>query len=278
MGKITIYIIKSKRKIMRVLLLYGLLLSLVPLSIRAGIHHTLPDPIRFGLVNVASIPGYRLYNVDFHHEWLFSSGGARLYGLNEVQPYALTITGPIASGRLKLAAEGINVASYHEIAATIGYWQPVIDGLKLGMDAALNRIQIDGFGSTLAAQLNFMANYRLYENLFVNAYWNNVTQSEFGDGSYPLPKGFVFGIDYKLQKLARLYFEIEKDSRYSMQSRIAATADVWGPVGVLFGYQTNPDIAALGIKVSHKKINITAAYQYHTDLGISQCYGLSVIF
>ncbi|MBU0519630.1 hypothetical protein KKA00_01890 [bacterium] len=263
---------------MRLLLLNGFMLLLVPASMQAGIHTTIPTPFRFGLGNIASVPEYRLSGAQFETDWLLSTGGARLFGMVELQPYALQISGPILAGRAGLQQQGINVAAYHEMSSQLSYQRTFWQNLRLGVGSQLYHVKINGYGSTWSSSFDIRGDYQLREGLYLNAAWINIGKADFGENGYPLPVRYIFGLDYVVLDALKLYFEIDKDTRYALQTRIAANADIWGPVGILVGYQSTPDIAAMGLNVSYHKIAFTAAYQYHPDLGVSQCYGLSFIF
>ncbi|UCD99703.1 MAG: hypothetical protein JSV42_02950, partial [Chloroflexota bacterium] len=94
---------------------------------------------------------------------------------------------------------------------------------------------------------------------------------------YALPRKFAVAGKITPIKPAHFFLELEKDTRYPLQMRFGIGYQVFGPLTVLGGFQSEPDIVAAGFSLKSGQFLAIASMQYHPELGYSQCFGLAVI-
>lgn len=276
--KIKIETSLRKRKLLQLLLFYLLIALWVPGEVSAVLDFPAPYPAAFALANLTSYPEYLIIPAPAKKSYYFSTGGARLFQMPEIQPYGLSFTGPLFGGRTGFSGIGIQSGAYEEIFLSAAYGRKLIPSLYTEVEGGIMQVSIKNYGTTHSGQLNIKALWRVQSDLEMSFAWFNVNQAEFGVDHYKIPQRIAFAGAYQPADFLRCFLELEKDTRYLLQYRFAAVVRCYRPFWLLLGFQSNPDILAAGCAFQIKNIRAAAAFQYHPDLGMSQCYGLSLAF
>jgi hypothetical protein len=264
-----------KRQILQILLFNSLVLVCVPEAVRAAFEAPEPQPISFALGNLISFPDYMLQPTS--GRWSIMASGARLYGLPDVQPFGFRASGRLLGGNLGLRCNGLKSGPYQETSAGLEYQHSVAGSFKLSLEAQVLQISITDYGSTWSGQFNSRILWT--PPSFSLAFtWINVTGSTFGRGGYPLPQTVVLGGNFQPFHRLTLFMELEKTDRLDLTSRLGAGIQIFKTITLLAGLGSDPNLVSFGFSALIDKIRATAAYQYHVDLGFSQCYGIGVTF
>jgi hypothetical protein len=265
-----------KCKVLQVLL-FNLILNLwVPCSSFSASDFPNPNPISFGLANLVCYPDHLLIKNQSQRPWHFLSGVARLYGIPELQPYTLRASGPAVGGHLVFVGNSITVGSYHDHTLQLGYGRMITNAVRGEVSFALSQIAIDNYGTSHSLQVNTRLTWRLQPQVQLSVAAFNLNNAHFGTGKYALPQRFAIGSKIEPVESAQVFLELEKDTRYPLQTRFGVTYHVYGPLALLSGFQSEPDILAVGFSLKASHFQGIASMQYHPDLGYSQCFGLAI--
>ncbi|RJP73636.1 MAG: hypothetical protein C4524_14050 [Candidatus Zixiibacteriota bacterium] len=266
-----------KRHFLPFCLFNSFALLAVPALVGAAFDAPPPEPYSFALANLAAFPDPWLDHRPEARGGL-SAGGARLYGLPEVQPFAFRAAVRGWGGLLRARGRGLNSGPYSETAAALGGEIPLGEGFHVGADAQVLQVAIDDYGSDQVFQMDANARWDLAPDLSLAAAAVNLAGARLGEGGYELPRRLALGARYDPIPVLRLYVEIEQEVHFPLSLRIAAIFQPLDRVALLAGYQSDPGLVSAGLGGRVGPVQATAAYQYHPDLGFSQCYGLAVTF
>jgi len=267
-----------KRNFLHVLFFTLLVHIWVPKDIHAIRDAPEPDPVRFALANLLSFSHHTILPSPNVKSWRTATGGARLFGLSEVQPFFFNFTGPALKGRFRIVGNGLKVGAYSESSLGLGYDRSMYENVQVEFDIEVHQIAIKDYGSATCFQLNGQAIWQIQPTFALALKGINLNAAHIGKGHYPLPRRFALGGSIKPTHRTNLFMELEKDTRYPLQTRLGATVKIYGPLIILIGFQTEPGIISSGMSCQIGAVQTCLAYQYHPDLGYSQCYGLAVSF
>jgi len=266
-----------KRKILHVLLLALLILKL-PTKALAAFDAPAPDPLSFALANLISFPDYLILTDHEPGRWYLASGGARLFGMPEIQPFGIRFSGPGLDGRWQLMGDGLQSGTYSEMRSGLGYERLLSNSLRAGLEVYLLQVSIKGYGGAWSNQINARINWRPQPRLELAFSWINLTDARLGVDRYPLPRRIAIGGMFSPISRAQLFLELEQDARYALSPRFGIGFQLLDEITLLLGMQSDPDIVSAGLSSLIGPIRASAAYQYHPDLGLSQCYGIIIVF
>lgn len=269
---------KSKRKVLQVLSSGLLIISLAPELTRAAFDAPQPDPIAFSLANSSCFPDFLVEDSSGKGSWYLSTGGARLFEMPEIQPFSVRLGGPGLGGRWRLSGTGLSAGAYTELASELAYQRRLLNVLQGEVGICLLNVSIDEYGSAWSTQLNVRLNWRVRRDVELALAWVNLNDAKLGADHFPLPRRISFGGIFRPLNRAHLILEMEKDTRYPLQVRCGSGIQILPRLTLLLGFQSNPDIVSGGVSCLIGSIRATASFQYHPDLGISQCYGLVLSF
>jgi hypothetical protein len=251
----------------------------VPVPAKAALDFPNPRPLPFGLANIISFQEWDIretYGLQEYH--FLATGGARLFQMPELQPFSVSVRNAGFGGSWNLRGQGINTEVYHEICVGFGYGRTFLNQLSVTAEAEIVQVSIDDYGTARTILFNIRSQYRIQPDASLGFLWSNVNRATLGQAGYPLAQRIALGGFYQPAPKLRCFVELEKDTRYAMQSRFGVILSIHKHLDILCGFQNNPKIISTGCSISIKSFYVNAAYQYHPELGISQCYGISVAF
>lgn len=266
-----------KHKVICVLLLNLLAILWVPGIALSAFDTPESLPVNFALANLTCFPDF-LIEEDGRPVWFVETGGARLFEMPEIQPFCIRLGGPAFGGVWRLIGSGLQSGTYGEYSAGVSYGHRLSKGLSAQLETHLLQVSIDNYGRTFSYQINARFDWRVQSGVRLAMVGYNLTNATFGGGGFVLPSRFAAGGRLGPIENVHLFLELEKDSRYVLASRLGIGYQVLEPAMLLFGFQSNPEILSAGISFRIKSYHATAAYQYHPDLGFSQCYGIVITF
>jgi len=266
-----------KCKVLHITLLTLLLNDLVPNLAESAFDAPEPAPINFALANLITFDNISIVNTT-QRKWRLSSGGARLYGMPEIQPFRMCLIGPGFGGELRFKGYGLKSGAYSEYTAGFGYQRMLHNSFSMRLEFSLLQLAIKNYGSAMTGVLNTRLKWQLQPEVVLTGAILNVNRARIGTGNYHLPQKYAIGGAVSIVRRTQFFIELEKDTRYALQSRFGMSYNIYNTIKVLFGFGSEPAIVSGGLSFLIGEIRATAAYQYHPDLGISQCYGLLVSF
>ncbi len=267
-----------RQQYLRLLWLNAWFAAGVPGVLFAAFDAPVPDPAAFALANLSAFRGNDFLSGRGAATWRVSAGGARLWGMPELQPFALRACGPLGGGEFQLQAYGLKSGAYGEYRAGAGYERLIGASIRAGADVVLSQVSIEDYGSAIAGQADARLQWDPQPVLSLAVKAVNMTGSTFGEGGYPLPQHLILGAAFSPQESVRLFVEVDQELRYDLSTRLGAVFHFLRSLAFLAGFQSQPNLIALGASAQVHSLRATAAFQYHSDLGLSQCYGIAVGF
>ncbi|MFH1861531.1 MAG: hypothetical protein ABH878_01860 [bacterium] len=264
----------GKSRILSLLLFNSLLLLWVPQRGQSAFDAPEAFPVSFALANLSSFPDYLLGE----NQWCVSTGGARLFSMPELQPFALYMRAPLLTGSLYFKGFGLNSGKYSEMISGIGYKYPLTQTVSAALEIHALQVAIEDYGTTWSGQANARLYWRILPNLEAAGVLVNFTGSTFGAGRYPLPRRMALGSKYIPMQNVQLFLEIEQETYHNMTARLGLGYTFLQSLTWMLGFQGDPDVLATGLSFAFSRLHATAGFQYHPDLGLSQCYGIAVAF
>jgi hypothetical protein len=264
-----------QRLILLLLLFNSLMVFCVPGRAHAAFEAPEPQPVSFALGNLISFPDYLIQPTS--GRWCLMAGIARLYGLPGIQPFGFRAKGGFMGGKLGLRGAGLKNGPYQETTAGLEYQHLVAGDFQAALEAQILQVSIREYGSTWSGQVNTHMSWTP-PGLTLSFTGINVTGSTFGRGGYPLPRILALGGCFQPLAPLTLFMEIEKIDRLDLTSRLGVGIQIFKDITLLAGLQSDPNLVSFGFSAPINRIRAIAAYQYHADLGFSQCYGIGVTF
>ncbi len=262
----------------RSLLLNGLILCIVPGIARSAFEAPAPYPVAFALGNLLAFPDNSLFPPVPHRGWQISVGGARLYGLPEVQPFACRAAGEIFRGRLHVAGYNLSVGSYRESSVSCGYGRLCHPAFLLGVEVEILQVDIRNYGTAHSPQLNARMQWTPQSAISLAFQGINLTAARLGSGNYPLPQRWALAGKWSATKQIQVLVEIEQWQNDPLTTKFCFVLSPLDRITLLAGLQNDPALFSMGLAALIGVIRPTAAWQYHPDLGLSQCYGVAISF
>ncbi|HEX7343558.1 MAG TPA: hypothetical protein VF398_04800, partial [bacterium] len=143
-----------KRNLLRLFLLNSLLLSAVPDPLRAALDSPESNPLTFALANLASFPDETILPSVQSVGCRLSVGGARLYGLPEVQPFSLRAGLRGLGGWVHFRGLGLGHGAYRETTAALAYERALPESLKAKLELQVMQVAIENYGDAWSQQIN----------------------------------------------------------------------------------------------------------------------------
>jgi len=267
-----------KRNLLRSFLLNSLLLSVVPGQLHAAFDAPEPEPIAFALANLISFPPELILSCSEPARLRLSVGGARLYGMAEIQPFSFRAGLRSLGGWLNIRGAGLNSGAYREMAAAMAYERALPESLTVQIELEVLQVAIENYGDAWSQQINARLQWTPNQTFTLAVMGVNLTGSSFGQGGYPLPRRIIVGGKASPYQKLSFFVEMDQDVRYDISLRFGAIFSPLERITLLAALQGEPNIVSFGLSGLVGSVRATLAYQYHPDLGFSQCYGLAVAF
>ncbi len=250
----------------------------VPEGAHAAFEAPQPDPISFALANEISFPDFLQQNDSLGKSWFISAGAARLFGMPEIQPFGFKAGANALGGQVRLAGESLSSGPYSETCAALGYGRYLSNSFWFSLEAQVSQIAIEDYGQAWAPQINAALRWDYDQHLSLAFTGINLTGSSIGEDKYPLPRSLALGGRFQPLSNLALLLEMEEDPRYALTPKVGVCFQPLKNYVILAGFQSDPNILSAGLSGLIGSIRATAAFQYHPDLGFSQCYGLALHF
>ena len=223
-----------KHKVLLVSLLNLLIIPVVPGITTAAFDAPDPNPISFSLANLVSFRDVLVPNYVFQKGWIVSTGGARLFGMPEIQPVGVQVSAPGFMGRWRFSGSGLNVGAYNEFSSGLGYERKLSSTLSAELEIQLLHVSIEGYGNAWSYFLNARTCWLVQPGVKLAVAWLNATRATMGTNHYPLPCKVAVGGHLKPLKNLQLFLELEQDTRYTPTSRFGLGWQAYYPLTFLW--------------------------------------------
>jgi hypothetical protein len=267
-----------KRNLLRILLFNSLCVSAVPDRLQAAFESPNPNPLTFALANLISFPDELILPLSEPPRFQISASGARLFGMPEIQPIEVHLSAPALSGIFRLRGTGLSSGSYREMTSALAYERTLPEALSAGLELQVMQVAIEGYGDAWALQVNPQLRWQPKTTYTLAFVWHNLTGARFGQDDYLLPQRLAIGGRISPHNNLVFFLELEQEVHYDLAGRFGACFSPLKGVAILGALQNQPNIFALGFSALIRSVRASLAFQYHPDLGFSQCYGLAVAF
>jgi hypothetical protein len=267
-----------KRICLQFLLLNIFILPIVPADVSAAFDAPESDPLQFATAGQITFPDFGITADATTASPFFAAGAAQLYGMPEIKPFFLRAGVRLWGGRGQVKANGLTSGAYRELKSSLSYGKAWLKSFWSEFELEILEVAIKDYGNAWSQQANARFFWDAADDITVAFTWINLSQSRLGAEHYPLPQRIAAGIAFSPVKSLQLLIEMEQDPRYSPSSRIALAYFPLSDVALLAGFQNDPNLLSAGICGTIHRFQATLAFQYHPDLGYSQCIGIRAGF
>lgn len=267
-----------KRIFLQFLLFNFLILPNVPADAFAAFDTPESDPLQFAAVGQISFPDFGILKTARTANAFLSAGVAQLYGMPEIKPFSLRAGLNFWGGRGQIKTNGLSSGTYREMRSSFGYGKSFLHSFWSELEIEVLEVAIEGYGNVWSQQLNAHVSWDAAEDITIAFTWINLTQAYLGSEHFSLPQRIAAGASFAPLESLQLLIEIEHDPRYTPLSRIALAYFPLDEIALLAGFQNDPNLLSAGISGTIHHFQATLAFQYHPDLGYSQCFGIRAGF
>ncbi|WEK35813.1 MAG: hypothetical protein P0Y53_25280 [Candidatus Pseudobacter hemicellulosilyticus] len=207
-------------------------------------------------------------------QWQAGLQARQLYGLPELQQYALVAAGPVATGKMGITVTAAGPAEARHTGIGLGLAR-LLGRVGLGIQFRYQEWRVAGYGTNRAAGMDLGAVCQLTDRLQAGWQWRDPLPLRWwkGEGEQ-LATRFTAGLGYTFSPAFLLAAEMIREAgrptqvhagfRYLLAGSLLATMGLYTGSGGIYG--------SLGWQWAG--ICVTAGGQYHIPLGLSPWLGL----
>ena len=252
-----------------------LLLSILPVATHSGFEKNGCGARAVGLANayvaIADDPWAVYYNpaglariASFQAAVFFSPAQ---FGMSELRTVCAGMITPMSFCTGDLVIDQFGYELYRETSVALGFGMSVNEWIALGVTTHLNRVAIEGYGSSSRFVFDVGGITSLAESVRLGWCWKNVNQARVGVQSEQLPQIMSMGVCYEITEHSRLTVELEKDMRYPIIKKFGCEQQFFDVLSVRLGISDNPDKFSCGIGVRAFGCEFSYAGYSHQQLG-----------
>ncbi len=234
----------------------------------------------------SGVTNQRLFAAFLLNPALSAGGSATNIGLSYSKPFNLV---ELSAANLILSTSFRNVGlggavysfgnrQYQEVRISANVSHRLLqDRLLLGVNIHWYQLNFAHYGSTRAALgLDLGAYVRISRYVSTGFSLLNINQPALSGYREDLPVVTTWGIALQPGGGITAYLTVEKDRWYPVNLSFGVEAPVTRYLVFQSGYQTNPTLPSLGLRLRWNWISVFYAFQYHFQLGPTHAWGLAV--
>ena len=200
-----------------------------------------------------------------------------LYGLPEVKSAGASYLDSFAGIDVSCAVQTFGLEVYRESVVSAGASMPVFDFLFLGTNMNYNHLFIENYGSD--ASFSFDVGVKMFatDNFCLGISSTNLNSASLTNSNDRLPQTLAAGMAY-VSESVNLAFEYFKELGYPSALRIAAEYSPLKPFTLRTGTTSGTNSFNAGLTVRFLGFEVEYGAMFHSVLGMTQSFGISLIF
>ncbi len=201
---------------------------------------------------------------------------SRPFGLQELRYETVTSILPTRFGSWGFGVQDFGNTLYRENTAVIGWSHHVHQKFYFGIGFRLARLRIEKYGSDNALIFDTGCILKLTDHCQWGVSVSNLFQSRIGKKEEPLPQIMRTGFCYRPLQGILFSVEMDKDVRYSIETRAGAEIRPLSSVALRFGFGREPDFFSAGLGLTWKYCIFDYAFTTHPVLGTTHQASVSL--
>lgn len=184
----------------------------------------------------------------------------------------------VRGGRLGagLAVENLGGALYAENKITANLSLSFFGHrLSFGLSGHYYHISATGYPAGATAGLSLGFQYHASETTTLAGSIENINRPQLFGYSEELPQAFQFGIEQQLMAPVKMYLNVRKDRYFDAELSIGLDYQPGRFLKILSGYNSTANQPSMGLAFLHRRVEISYAMQYHSELGATHFTGIA---
>jgi competence protein ComEA len=145
---------------------------------------------------------------------------------------------------------------------------------SLGISAAFNQLQIQGYGSATNLSLGVGLLGRPAEWLSLGLSASNLNRPTISQQEESISQGLNFGLAARPRSDITVSFQAAARQGWPLQVRLGQEYR-YGPLALRAGLSDRPSAISLGFGVARRRLRLDYAIRTHPDLGLSHCLSMN---
>ena len=194
--------------------------------------------------------------------------------LTELNTVAIGVAAPLSSGTVGLVIQHYGFSAYNEQKIGLAYSRILLDKVSIGAQFDVLTARIKEYGNSAAVTFEVGLQYAISEQLLAGFHLFNPVHAKLA--AEALPMIAQFGLTYTPSDYLVLSAAMEQTSTASYTVKAGLEYLLLKRFFVRTGVQTNPALFSLGVGYQLPKFTLNMAMSYHTVLGISPAFGITM--
>jgi hypothetical protein len=212
---------------------------------------------------------------SFHAVFSHTPG---LFGLAELSCSGAGISFPFQGMGFALSGSWFGSKQYRENSIAVGVGKTVYTGLGIGMQVHMNRLSIQGYGSTAVLTLDLGIVVECSEVLTVGGIATNITAASLGEAGEALPQALDVGVWYSPIAEVHLGIAVGKEMLFSPELRCGVEVDAAECLTFRAGFTEAPSVVSAGCAFRFAEFSVEYGFAHHWVLGATHEIGIVVQF
>lgn len=197
-----------------------------------------------------------------------------LFGMKELAYGSLAAAFPTPLGYFGAGLINFGNESYREQSFLLSYNRSIGSKFYYGVNLHYMKLQIDGYGSDFSTSLDVGWLIKIAPQLQWGFFTSNITRSDLGSNSEPLPQTFSMGFSYQPIKPVVLNLDFFKETTFPMELRAGIEYNLFQRIALRSGFSTAPAQFSAGFGLLLSFIEIDYAITTHADLGLTHYFSV----
>jgi hypothetical protein len=198
------------------------------------------------------------------------------FGLPELGRATFIGIQPLVWGGISIGGTKSGFELYHEAAVRGACALRLLERFQFGIAITWYHLAIAGYGSAWTLGVDAGLRVVLSDRLTYAVAMSNVNAPVIGSAREKLPQGFFTGLTFIPVKGVQLNLDIAKDVRYPPTVKLGMECVLLDALALRCGTSTDPSIIAFGVGVSASFFTIDYAMDYHSVLGATHFFSVSL--
>ncbi|MCK5571756.1 MAG: hypothetical protein KAJ12_03310 [Bacteroidetes bacterium] len=198
------------------------------------------------------------------------------FGLPELGRAAFIGVQPFVWGGISIGGTKSGFELYQEVAVRGGCALRLLEKFQFGIAITWYHLAIAGYGSAWTLGVDAGLRVVLSDRLTYAVAMSNINAPVIGSAREKIPQRFFTGLTFIPLKGVQLNLDIAKDVRYPATVKLGMEYVLLDALALRCGTSTDPSIAAFGVGVSASLITIDYAMDYHSVLGATHFFSISL--
>ncbi|MDZ7262935.1 MAG: helix-hairpin-helix domain-containing protein [candidate division KSB1 bacterium] len=197
-----------------------------------------------------------------------------LFGMKELTCSSFAAAFPTRLGYFGAGMINFGNESYHEQSFLLSYNQSIGSKFFCGLNLHYMKLQIDRYGSDFSTSLDLGWLLKITSEFRWGFFASNITRSNMGSNSEPLPQTFTMGFSYQPTDPIIFNLDLFKETTFPLELRAGGEYYLFQRIALRSGFSTAPAQFSAGVGLLVSMVEIDYAIATHADLGLTHYFSV----